>query len=117
MRIQDDIDSLILNELRPDSRIPVAKPVRSVGQSRTAVKARLARLERSGQILAYSTREPSTPETDGFGAIVPVSLEVRREFEDFLSEVKAMQEVATCTWMIGNHIFSYWTETAKNFVI
>ena len=117
MSVQDEIDGLILSELRRDSRVPVTELARKVGRSRTAVKARLARLEQSGQILAYSIREPSTPETDGFGAIVPVSLEVRREFEDFLSEVKAMQEVATCTWMIGNHIFSYWTETAKNFVI
>ncbi|WP_419906147.1 Lrp/AsnC family transcriptional regulator [Hoeflea sp.] len=102
----DDIDDRILRELRRDSRIPVSKLADKVGRSRTAVRGRIDRMEASGQILAYSIREPSTRATEGLGAIVFVTFEVRRECKVFLSEVKAMPEIAMGTWIIGEHDFA-----------
>ena len=102
----DEIDEKILFELRRDARISVTKLSEVTGRSRTAVQARIAKLEQTGQILGYSIKEPSSPETRGFSAIVLVTLEVRRNCEPFLEAVKAMPIVSTCNWIIGAHDFA-----------
>ena len=66
--MRDKIDEQILEALRRDSRLPVTNLSRKVGRSRTAVQARLSRLEQDQQILGYTIKEPSTLETDGIGA-------------------------------------------------
>jgi DNA-binding Lrp family transcriptional regulator len=50
----DEIDTRLLSALREDSRRPVALMARAVGLSRTAVQARIARLERQKVIAAYT---------------------------------------------------------------
>lgn len=50
----DEIDTRLLCALREDSRQPVALMARTVGLSRTAVQARIARLEREKIITAYT---------------------------------------------------------------
>lgn len=50
----DEIDTRLLLALREDSRRPVALMARSVGLSRTAVQARITRLEREKVIAAYT---------------------------------------------------------------
>jgi DNA-binding Lrp family transcriptional regulator len=52
----DPIDQHLLHELREDARCPVALLARKVGLSRTAVQARLTRLERDGVIAGYTLR-------------------------------------------------------------
>lgn len=52
----DAIDHALLNELRENARIPVALLARKVGLSRTAVQARMARLERDKVIAGYGVR-------------------------------------------------------------
>lgn len=52
----DAIDHALLNELRENARIPVALLARKVGLSRTAVQARMARLERDKVIVGYGVR-------------------------------------------------------------
>ncbi len=52
----DPIDHRLLHELREDARCPVALLARKVGLSRTAVQARLTRLERDGVIAGYTLR-------------------------------------------------------------
>ena len=47
----DAIDQALLNALRENVRCPVALLARKVGLSRTAVQARMARLERD-QVIA-----------------------------------------------------------------
>ncbi|MDO9400969.1 MAG: Lrp/AsnC family transcriptional regulator [Polaromonas sp.] len=49
----DSIDQQILNELREDARSPVALLARKVQLSRTAVQARIERLERDEVITGY----------------------------------------------------------------
>ena len=52
----DAIDRTLLNELRENARCPVALLARKVGLSRTAVQARIARLERDKIINGYGAR-------------------------------------------------------------
>ncbi|MFD1533065.1 Lrp/AsnC family transcriptional regulator [Pseudonocardia aurantiaca] len=49
----DDLDHRLLVLLTADGRAPIAKLARSVGLSRTAVLARVQRLERDGVIRGY----------------------------------------------------------------
>lgn len=55
----DAIDQQLLAELRENARAGVAQMARKVGLSRTAVLARLARLERDGVIAGYTLRTGS----------------------------------------------------------
>ena len=52
----DVIDQTLLNELGENARCPVALLARKVGLSRTAVQARIARLERDKVIVGYGVR-------------------------------------------------------------
>ena len=52
----DTIDQTLLAELRENARCPVALLARKVGLSRTAVQARIARLERDKVITGYGAR-------------------------------------------------------------
>ena len=52
----DAIDQTLLTELRENARCPVALLARKVGLSRTAVQARIARLERDKVITGYGVR-------------------------------------------------------------
>jgi DNA-binding Lrp family transcriptional regulator len=49
----DAIDRTLLNELRENARCPMALLARKVGLSRTAVQARITRLERDKVIVGY----------------------------------------------------------------
>lgn len=52
----DAIDQLLLSELRENARCPVALLARKVNLSRTAVQARIERLERDKVITGYGVR-------------------------------------------------------------
>lgn len=52
----DAIDQQLLQALQENARLPVALLARKVGLSRTAVQARLARLERDHVIAGYTVR-------------------------------------------------------------
>ena len=52
----DAIDQILLGELRENARCPVALLARKVGLSRTAVQARIERLERDKVITGYGAR-------------------------------------------------------------
>jgi DNA-binding Lrp family transcriptional regulator len=52
----DDIDQQLLAALRENARAGVAQLARQLGRSRTAVLARLARMERDGVIVGYTLR-------------------------------------------------------------
>ena len=104
--MSEDIDKQILEELRQNARIPITVLAQIVGRSRTAVQARLSRLERSHRILGYTIKEPSIAETDGIGAIVLVTLEVRNQTDALLKAVGAMPQVASCIGVIGDHDYA-----------
>ena len=58
----DAIDERLLSELRENARLPVALLARKVGLSRTAVQARIARLERDQVIAGYGVRNGAAHE-------------------------------------------------------
>ena len=104
--MRDKIDEQILEALRRDSRVPVTDLSRKVGRSRTAVQARLSRLEQTQQILGYTIKEPSTVETGGIGAIVLINMEIRSKGEAAAREFATMPEVASCLRIVGDHDFA-----------
>lgn len=104
--MRDKIDEQILEALRRDARAPVTDLSRKVGRSRTAVQARLSKLEQTQQILGYTIKEPSTVETGGLGAIVLISMEIRNKGDAAVREFAAMPEVASCLRVVGNHDFA-----------
>ena len=104
--MRDEIDEQILVALRKDSRLPVTNLSRKVGRSRTAVQARLSRLEQTQQILGYTIKEPSTVETGGIGAIVLINMEIRSKGEAAAREFATMPEVASCLRIVGDHDFA-----------
>ena len=104
--MRDKIDEQILEALRRNARAPVTDLSRKVGPSRTAVQARLSKLEQTQQILGYAIKEPSTVETGGLGAIVLISMEIRNKGDAAVREFAAMPEVASCLRVVGNHDFA-----------
>ncbi|WP_051229147.1 Lrp/AsnC family transcriptional regulator [Paludibacterium yongneupense] len=63
MKKIDEVDRKILELLRQNARMSLAEIARQVHKSRTAVEARIARLEEDGVILGYRTEidEQSLP--------------------------------------------------------
>lgn len=104
--MSEKIDEEILDILRRDARTPIADIARQVGRSRTAIKVRVAKLERSKRILNYTITEPSVAETDGIGAIVLVAMEVRHQTKDFLDYVSTAPQIASCVGVIGKHDYA-----------
>jgi Lrp/AsnC family transcriptional regulator, leucine-responsive regulatory protein len=60
----DSIDKLILAALESNARVPLAALAKKVGRSRTAVQARIQRLERTGVIQGYRAVT-----TESYGAV------------------------------------------------
>ncbi len=96
----DQIDEKILGILRTDARTPVAEISRKVGRSRTAVVARIARLESSGRIARYTIAERGQ-EDDGLGAIILVQMINRGETERFSSLIRTSGWVSACYGISG----------------
>ena len=70
----DAIDQTLLNELRENARCPVALLARKVGLSRTAVQARIARLERDKVIVGYGVRSGAAYEQSQVAAHVMLTV-------------------------------------------
>lgn len=72
----DEIDRKIVGFLRHDARRSTASIARALKLSRTAVQARIARLESDGIILGYSAE--LAPHVDGgISALITISIAVR----------------------------------------
>jgi DNA-binding Lrp family transcriptional regulator len=72
----DEIDQRLVTLLRRDARRATASLARDLNLSRTAVQARIARLERDGIILGYTTTIASDVVTEVL-ALVSLSIAVR----------------------------------------
>ncbi|SFC80609.1 DNA-binding transcriptional regulator, Lrp family [Polaromonas sp. OV174] len=70
----DAVDQALLNELRENARCPVALLARKVGLSRTAVQARIARLERDKVIAGYGLRSGAAFEQSQVAAHVMLTV-------------------------------------------
>ncbi len=67
---RDAIDERLIALLKRDARMTLTALARSVSLSRTAVQARIARLERDGVILGYQAIVREGGQDEGLGAIV-----------------------------------------------
>lgn len=79
------VDDKILAELREDARIPITTLSERVGRSRTAVQARVHKMEQEKRILRYTIDEPGFTKDSDIGAIIQISLKVRNKSEELLS--------------------------------
>ncbi|PIE18127.1 MAG: hypothetical protein CSA65_05935 [Proteobacteria bacterium] len=99
------IDEHILAELRQDARIPITTLAERVGRSRTAVQARVNRMEQDQRILRYTIDEPGFTKDSDVGAIVQISLKVRNQSEELLSRLRAIPQVIGCYGVAGGFDF------------
>lgn len=102
----DTIDDRIMNELRLNARIPITELSKKIGRSRTAVQARIDKLEREGKITGYTIRETSAHAEDAVGFIVLVWLSVRKEVDDFMAVTREIPEVLSCHGVSGDPSFA-----------
>lgn len=100
------IDEAILTELRRDCRVTVAHLAKLVGRSRTAVRARIAKLENQGHILRYTIEEPDRAREGGVGAIVMVAVTDYRQSAQLISLLHSMPEVLSCFGVAGEYDFA-----------
>ncbi len=70
----DAIDLILLSELRDNARCPTALLARKVGLSRTAVQARITRLERDKVITGYGVRTGDAYEQSQISAHVMLTV-------------------------------------------
>lgn len=99
----DDINAAILRELKANARLPLATLGRRVGLSRTAVKQRLERLERSGQIRGYTTIVAGEGDSPApLSAILLVERSDRLHGGSVIGRLRAIAEVGACHALAGD---------------
>jgi len=108
------IDEKILAELRQDSRIPVTTLANRVGRSRTAVQARINRLQQDGRIQRYTIDEPGRTKDSDVGAMVLISVTVRSKSQDLLSHLRGLPQVIGCFGIAGDFDFALLLSRMEN---
>lgn len=95
----DAVDVRIVEALRQDARLPVAALAQRVGLSRAATYKRLARLEASGAVAAYTVRsEPAALGLD-LAAVIMIRTDQRSwpDVRDAVLQLDAVEYLAYCT--------------------
>ncbi|WP_030834399.1 Lrp/AsnC family transcriptional regulator [Streptomyces hygroscopicus] len=99
----DAIDEQIIAELTRNARIPHAELANRVLLSRTAVRQRIERLERHGQIAGYTIVRPGdSADNDIVSALVLVHRQDRMRGGDVLAALKRIPEVVICEILSGD---------------
>jgi DNA-binding Lrp family transcriptional regulator len=97
----DKIDEQLLGMLKKDSRLPISTLADTVGRSRTAVQARLRKLEKHGKILGYTIREPRLAASEQVGYLVLVSVVSVASIRQLTKSVSQLPEVSFCYQTFG----------------
>ncbi len=97
----DDIDKKILMLLREDARKPLSQIAKEINRSRTAVQARVAKLESTGAILGYTTLSPETPKSK-MSAMVTVYLHERLQPGSIINLLSEFPEARFCHRISGD---------------
>ncbi|PZU83055.1 MAG: AsnC family transcriptional regulator [Chelatococcus sp.] len=94
-------DQELINLLTANARTPLAEIAKSLGVSRATVQARLARLERDGRILGYTTilGMDETQITD-LSAIILIELEVKQQ-GNVIASLRKRPEIVQCYTLSG----------------
>ena len=88
----DDIDQRLIQLLRTDARMPVAKLAARAEISRATATARIERLRRDGIIAGFTVVLQSNVETSGVRAITMIEIEGKQE-EAVTRRLMGMPEV------------------------
>jgi Lrp/AsnC family leucine-responsive transcriptional regulator len=96
----DEIDRQLLQELRSNARISHARLGDLVRLSRNAVRQRIERLERDGDILGYTIVEGS-PAPPSVTAIFLVSRHDRVRGIDVIATLQGIPEIVQCDVVSG----------------
>ncbi len=96
----DELDKQILAILRANARTPLSEIAKRINRSRTAVQARLDKLENSGAILGFTIRQPGD-ESSKASAMVTVYLHERLAPEAVVALLKSFPEVRQCYRISG----------------
>jgi len=94
-------DQELISLLTANARIPLTEIAKSLGVSRATVQARLARLERDGRILGYTTilGMDETQVTD-LSAIILIELEVKQQ-GNVIASLRRRAEIVQCYTLSG----------------
>lgn len=95
----DDRDERLLALLQQDARTPVAELARAVNLSPTAVRQRLARMERDGVIEGYTIRRGASETPKGISVMLSLTLtgsKCKALYQDFghLPEIRKFWSTA-----------------------
>jgi DNA-binding Lrp family transcriptional regulator len=101
-RTLDEIDRRLLALLRADARTPAALLARRVGLSRSAVQARLARLERDRVIAGYTVLLGDAGPAPAVAAHVMVTLDPKRQ-DQVIAALGGLPEVTRAHTVSGPH--------------
>ena len=104
MKDLDSIDRRILAELHADARVPLTTIATRVGRSRTAVQARIERLERDGVIRGYRTDLATgggSPRRE-IGAILTIRLKDRLSPRPVIAFLESRAEVVGAYTVTGD---------------
>lgn len=96
----DEIDLMMISQLRQDARLPLVTLARRVGLSRSAAQERLRRLERHGVIAGY-TIVARPPEPSEILAWLMVKFRPGFTCTDVVPALRQRGEVRLCHSLVG----------------
>lgn len=97
----DDLDEKILALLRDNARIPLSEIAKRINRSRTAVQARVQKLEDNGVILGYTTRQDRSAE-NRVSAMITIYLHERLDPSAIVALLREFPEVRYCYRISGD---------------
>ena len=100
MQESDELDQKIIAILQQNARTPISEIAKQINRSRTAVQARLHKLEAKGVILGYRVELASTQKASA--ALVTVYMHDRLESYSVVEALKRFPEVSRCHRISGD---------------
>lgn len=97
----DALDEKILAILKQNARTPLSEIAKRINRSRTAVQARVQKLEETGIVLGYTTVR-SDQSDNRIGAMVTVYLHERLKPESVVTLLHGFAEVRHCYRVSGD---------------
>jgi DNA-binding Lrp family transcriptional regulator len=98
----DEIDKKIISILKENARTPLSEIAARINRSRTAVQARVSKLEATGAILGYTIRQSGGNENARTRAMVTIYLHERMLPDSVLALLNTYSEVRHCHRISGD---------------
>lgn len=96
----DELDQKILAILEKNAREPLSQIAKRINRSRSAVQARVDKLEQSGEIAAYTIRRAAA-DHQGVCAMITVYLQARLDPTSVVEMLAEFPEVTNCHRISG----------------